>query len=507
MLAAATTVLLAGCSSGADQPIGGPTPTGTGSQATAGIDFTDCSGQFRQAISSAKASKLTFSCGRLAVPLDYSQPAGPTIGIYVLKIHSKSQRPADRLGSLLINPGGPGSSGVFSAASLVTSLSQTVLDHFDIVGFDPRGVGLSDPVQCTSDSQKDLLTAANPDVRTAAGRAAARRLYTTVANACVAKYGTALGDYNTEATARDMDRIRAALGDSLLNYLGFSYGTELGAVYAHLFPSRIRTAVLDGAVDPEASELTQAERQVQGFHDAFDQFAADCRTRPACAVLGDPRAAVTALIAAADRSPIHSTRPGETRAASGGVVITAVVAALYNSGRWDALGQALVAARKGDSAQLFALADSYSERDESTGHYTNLLDANLVISCNDSTLNVTDDLVATTAAQWSAKYPIFGRNAAASLYACVGWPASDQPLPSSVSAPGAPPILVVGTLHDPATPYADTAALAKAIGSGVVLTWDGQGHTAYLRSQCVTEKVDEYLVTTKAPAITSCPLS
>jgi len=254
------------------------------------------------------------------------------------------------------------------------------------------------------------------------------------------------------------------------------------------------------------SELAQDEQQTKAFEQAFDQFAADCLNRPACAVLGDPRAVVTSMIPAADRQPIHSSRPGETRVATGGIVTIGVVSALYDQSDWASLGDALISAQHGDAAGLFTLADRYLERDESTGHYANIMDANLAINCNDSRLKVTDALVAGVARQWIVKYPIFGRNAAAALYGCYGWPASGHPLPPA-SAPGAPPILVIGTVHDPATPYRQASILAHALGSGVVLTWDGEGHTAYPKTACIRTKVDAYLISGTPPAGDSCPRS
>lgn len=446
---------------------------------------------------------MQFACGKLAVPLDYDQPTGQKTDVFVVRARSDSQ--SQRIGSLLVNPGGPGGSGVNLAAGLVGALSQQLLDRFDLVGFDPRGVGLSDPLQCISDKQKDTLAAANPDVRTAAGRAQARTASDAAVASCVAKYGSALGHYNTEETAHDMDLIRQALGDTKLNYLGFSYGTRLGAAYAHQFPTTIRAAVLDGAVDPVSDELTVDERQAKAFEDAFDQFAADCRSRPACATLGDPRAAVRSLIAAADRAPIPGGTGEKARKATGGLVTIGVASALYDQSEWDKLGQALIAARNGDARAILTLADQYLERDPETGHYSNILDANLAVNCNDSTLQITDELVSSVAAKWIAKYPIFGPNAAASLYSCHSWPRSGHPLPPA-SAPGAPPILVVGTVHDPATPFAATGVLAKALGSGVVLRWDGEGHTAYPKTSCITSKVDSYLITAKPPAAgASCP--
>jgi pimeloyl-ACP methyl ester carboxylesterase len=449
---------------------------------------------------------MDFSCGKLAVPLDYAKPHGVTVVLFVVKIHLKKQNAADRIGSLLVNPGGPGVSGIRLALSLVSTLSDTLLQRFDLVGFDPRGVGLSSPLECISDSQKDRLSAQDLDVRTAAGRAEARKTSASIAQGCIAKYGSALGHFNTEETAHDMDLIRESLGDSKLNYLGYSYGTRLGAAYAHQFPTRIRVAVLDGAVDPVASELTTDERQVSAFEAAFDQFAADCMRRPACSALGNPRKAVESLIQSANASPLKSSALREKRLATGGIVTTAVVAALYDARDWPVLGNALVAAQAGDAKQVFALADQYNRRDAETGHYTNILDANLAVSCNDSSLQITDALVAAKAREWIPKYPIFGKNAAASLYGCQAWPKSGHPLPS-VSAPGAPPILVIGTVHDPATPYAAARVLAKALGSGVLLSWNGEGHTAYPKTTCITSKVNAYLVTGALPVDDSCPAS
>jgi pimeloyl-ACP methyl ester carboxylesterase len=447
---------------------------------------------------------MTFSCGKLPVPLNYAAPTGKNIDLFLVRIHSQNQVASKRIGSLLVNPGGPGGSGVNLAASLVNGLSDSIFDQFDLVGFDPRGVGLSSPIQCITDSQKDALAASDPDVRTPAGRAQAKTLSSAIVTGCAAQYGAELAHYNTDETAQDMDRLRAALGDNKLNYLGYSYGTRLGAVYAHDFPSNIRAAVLDGAIDPTANDLVQTENQLIGFEDAFAQFSADCATRKACLPLGTPVAAVTALIAAADTAPIPSSASGETRRATGGIVTSAVIAALYDQSLWPELSDALLHAQQGDSRGLFTLADGYNERDSQTGRYSNLLDANLAVTCNDSTLQVTDALVEQQANLWIARYPIFGANAAASLYSCIGWPPSGHTLPSATAA-GAPPILVIGTLHDPATPVAGATALAAALGSGVVLTWNGQGHTAYPKTPCITTKVNAYLGTTVVPTDHSCP--
>ncbi|MGI8667869.1 MAG: alpha/beta hydrolase, partial [Jatrophihabitans sp.] len=206
----------ASATTAASSPAASPTPS------AADIAFSDCSKQFQTAIGNAQAKTKTFSCGKLSVPLDYSQPTGQGIQLFVVKVHSKTQRPGDRLGSLLVNPGGPGGSGVNLAAGLVGALSDSLFAHFDLVGFDPRGVGLSGPLQCISDKQKDALAQADPDPRTVAGRAAAKAVSDTVVKACVAAYGRALGHYNTEETAHDVELIRQVVGGPELNYPGSS---------------------------------------------------------------------------------------------------------------------------------------------------------------------------------------------------------------------------------------------------------------------------------------------
>jgi pimeloyl-ACP methyl ester carboxylesterase len=483
-----------------------PSPSSTSSTTAAAIAFSDCKKAFNLGglgIAASRMKNLTFSCGKVAVPLNYDDPQSATINIEVVKVHDSRQ--PEKIGSLLMNPGGPGAAGITLPIDLLSSLSDKILDNFDLIGFDPRGVEVSSPIDCISDKQKDVLDALDPDVRTAAGFAEAKRDDDTIAQACAAAYGPELADYNTLFTAMDMDRIRQALGDAKLNYLGFSYGTRLGAVYAHLYPTRIRVAVLDGAVDPTTDEITSFANQLQGFEGAFDQFAADCLKRAACAVLGNPRQVVYQLTAQANAVPIKSSQTGETRTATGAIVLTGVLSALYNQSQWTVLGDALVQARKGDSAGLFALADQYNERD-SKGSYSNIFDANTTISCNDVPPGPSDAVIRSTAAVWATRYPMFGVWSAGSLFSCQSWPASGHTLPATVTAAGSPPILVVGTIHDPATPYAGAVHLAAALTTGHLLTWNGQGHTAYTKSTCVDGAVDTYLVSAQLPAAgTVCP--
>ena len=486
-------------------------PAGTGTTTpppkSSPIDFSDCSRLFNLSaagIPADRRSKLTFDCGRQNVPLDYAQPNGPTISVEVIRVHYRDQ--PSRIGSLLVNPGGPGASGVFLAIGLAASLSDDVLQHFDIVGFDPRGVGLSSPIKCESDPAETQALALDADVRTAAGLEQAKRQAETFAASCTKKYGAALAHYNTVETARDMDQIRASVGDEQMNYLGFSYGTELGAVYAHLFPTRIRVAVLDGAVDPltTGDAIASNEQQIAGFESAFDQFAADCAKRPQCKPLGNARKAVAALEKKANATPIPSSDGGETRKATGGNVLYAVLSALYSEQLWPDLGTALIEAQHGDAKGVLELDDRYSERDPD-GHYSNLLDLFQVVSCNDQRVDPSDAAIKAAATRWATQYPLFGVWSAATMFQCGVWPKERHPIPPETAA-GSKPILVVGNLHDPATPYAGAVHLAAKLGTGVLLTWDGQGHTSYGQSDCIDQKVNAYLINaTVPPAHTTCP--
>ena len=298
---------------------------------------------------------LSFGCGKLRVPLDYRDPSRKAIELFLLRVRMDGQQ--KRIGSLVVNPGGPGGSGVDAAVGLGLSLPTDVLKRFDLVGFDPRGVGLSAPVECISGALKDKATALDPDATTDAAYQAQVALAKEISQSCLAKYGDDLQHFNTEETARDLDLVRQGVGDAKLTYLGYSYGTRLGSVYAQLFPRNVRALVLDGAVDPKQGEVASAETQAAGFERAFDQFAADCKARNASCLIGpDPRAAVTRLLAKARTGPDprRQRRPEGDRRAR---VLLAVVSALYDRGDWAELESALADAANGNSSGIFTLAD------------------------------------------------------------------------------------------------------------------------------------------------------
>jgi pimeloyl-ACP methyl ester carboxylesterase len=467
--------------------------------------FTDCSSLFNLSSLSFPAGRrerLSFGCARINVPLDYANPSGRTISLELVKVHDSSNRTGN---ALVVNPGGPGGSGVETAVGLAARVSDKVLSHFDLLGFDPRGVGLSSAISCVSDSEKDKLNSAAPNMLTAAGLAEAKQLAQGVASGCNAKYGAALADFNTVQTAKDMDRVREAVSNNQLNYLGFSYGTELGSVYAHLFPDHVRVAVLDGAVNPLTDGIKAFADQLRGFEDAFDQFAADCRTLAECRPLGNPRQVVYSIVKRANENPLKSSDSSDSRRATGSIVLTGVLSALYSQDEWPALGRALLAARGGDAKDLFVLADNYNQR-QADGHYSNIYDANTTISCNDTKPGPSDATIKATAIKWVHSYPMFGGWAAASLFSCQVWQPKRTPVPRPV-ADTPQRVLVIGNLHDPATPYQGARDLAKTMGNAELLSWDGEGHTSYLQgSSCVDKYVDDYLVAgTLPPPNTTCP--
>ncbi|WP_020521826.1 alpha/beta hydrolase [Catelliglobosispora koreensis] len=443
----------------------------------------------------------SFQCRTVQVPQDWNNPGnGATMNISVVRARAGDQR--DRIGSLLVNPGGPGGSGVDLAMFLTRGLPAEITRRFDIVGFDPRGVGRSDPIQCYSASDLDALFAADPDPATQADYDEVVALNKKMADACAAKYGPRLSLFSTEQAARDMDQIRKEVGDEKLTYLGYSYGTLLGATYAQLFPDKIRALVLDGAVDPTLDSQSSAEGQAKGFELAFSNFATWCTTnRGRCPVSGDAEAVVLKVMEQA-REKAQVNRDG--RRATPGWILWGVVSAMYSKASWPELGEALADLEDGNPAGIFALADDYARRDAS-GEYTNLFDANSAVNCADDGKPASLTQIRGLQAQWREQYPVFGTALAMGMLTCSVWPAARDPYPAG-AAQGAPPILVVGTKGDPATPYEQTPKLAAMLGVGVVLTWNGEGHTAYPETSCITGIVNKYLVNLEVPkAGTTCP--
>jgi pimeloyl-ACP methyl ester carboxylesterase len=472
-------------------------PFASDSGAPTSIDWRSCNST-AQRISPQIPRDVSAQCGTVTVPQDWRTAKdgkasdGKTFDIAVMRIRSSNQH--GRIGSILVNPGGPGVSGIQLAANLASQVPN-LLTRFDLVGFDPRGVEQSAPVKCIPDSLMDQSVGYEPDPVTDASFQGSVAISRQIAEGCGAKFGDQLGLYSTEQTARDMEAIRVALGEGKLNYLGFSYGTLLGAVYAELFPTNIRAMVLDGAVDPTLSAVDADENQALGFERAFNNFADWCKSQPGqCLIAPDARAAVNSALDAARTNPVRGTGG---RTATPGWIFTAVVATLYQQEAWPYLAQGIANLKKGDPRQVFLLADSYLERD-SSGHYNTLFDANSAINCADSDQYPDLSTIRNLQSQWRAKYPLFGAPFAMGLVGCSVWPAKHDPYPVG-PAKGSPPILVVGTIGDPATPFESTAKLANMLGTGQVLAWDGKQHTAYPSTTCIRDAVDNYLIDLKLP--------
>jgi pimeloyl-ACP methyl ester carboxylesterase len=505
-LGLALSTVLTGCTSFSDgvaEESAASSASPSAEPEAAPIDWTDCDEALLPLIADQPGSdrNLAFECGRTEVPIKYDEPEGATLPLTLVRVRAAGQ--TDKIGSLVVNPGGPGSSGTDAAIALALTLPPEVLARFDLVGFDPRGVGLSTPVECIPDDTKEKVVAAEPRPTTETQLDDAFALTDEVAGGCAKEYGEALGTFNTVDTARDMDRIRESLGDEKLTYLGYSYGTTLGSTYAELFPDKVRALVLDGAVDPDADATTRAEGRAQALEAGFDAFAQNCVALIAgCPIGADPRAFVYQLLDGAAANPIPSsevTASGQpdTRRATPGVVMTALRAALDEPASWPQLAQALASGAKGDAAGLFSLADSYSGRLED-GTYSNQLDANLAINCADTDKAVKESDVRTLAADWGAKYPLFGAGSAVSLYTCSVWKADRTPLPAR-DAEGSAPIVVVGNSGDPITPLAGAQKMAEDLESAVLLVWQGTGHTSYPKNPCINGAVNSYLIDLAPP--------
>ena len=437
-------------------------------------------------------------CGTVTVPLDYARPQGPTVAIAV------ARRPArvssQRIGSLVINPGGPGDSGIDDLPVELRVLTPTLQNRFDIVSFDPRGVQRSSPVNCGVSSNGVTTALPDPAPTTDAGRQALIAGARAYGAACQQHSGALLAYVGTEATARDLDRIRAALGDDRLTYLGHSYGTLLGATYAELFPQRVRALVLDGAVDPSLTTEQMLVGQAVGFEGSLDAFFAWCAGSEACAWRpgSDPRGAFLALLDRVRRQPAAA---GAGRTAGPGELYDAVLGTLTARSFWPSLGRALARLASGDGAGVVGLSDGYQ-----THGGPNTIDANSAVTCLDHP--VTRDLAEFPALADAAarQAPVFGPVFAWGALTCAVWPAPPTRAPHAIRAPGTPPILVVGTTHDPATPYPWAVHLAGELEHGVLVGRQGEDHVAYYYSSCVRAIDDAYLVAGTVPAAgTVCP--
>ena len=442
-----------------------------------------------------------FQCATLKVPLDYANPTGASIGIKVVRLRASGS--AKRLGSLVLNPGGPGGSGIEYARAAADVVSDAIRAQYDIVGFDPRGVGSSDPIKCLTGPETDQLLAVSGDPRTAGEVAQVSAVSAALGRNCKLRDPQLIGFVGTRNVGQDLDILRAALGDSKLNYLGKSYGTFIGSTYAEEFPTRVGRMVLDGAIDPSLDASQLALGQALGFEIALRRFVADCPKQSDCPLTGNVEAGlaqIRSMLADLAINPLPGDGKRQLVQALG---VTGVVSALYDATNgWAALRSGLAAAFAGDGSVLLQLVDYYSQRD-SSGHYANNgTDALYAVDCIDRPDMTTPAQTIVLAKQWAKLAPTFGAYLAWGNLPCYNWPATQTDGAHRITAPGSPPILVVGTTHDPATPYPWAKSLAGQLSQGVLLTWTGDGHTAYrLGSSCIDSAVDKYLLTAVTPPV------
>jgi pimeloyl-ACP methyl ester carboxylesterase len=431
------------------------------------------------------------------VPLDYAHPNREAITIKA-KMQPASD-PAHKVGTLFINPGGPGESGIDYLSFI--NLDDTVTRSYDVVGFDPRGVGQSTPVHCVSNRFLDRYLAADPSPDTPGEVHTMERLWTQFTRGCEAGAGPLLAHVSTIEAARDMDILRAVVKDPTFNYYGASYGTYLGATYAALFPTKVHRMVLDGAVDPEATAHASEINQTKGFQRALTAYLTSCVGSGNCplgnTVAGAQRRLIQ-LFSSLDSRPLPTT---DGRPLTQGLAFFGVVLPLYSPTLWTYETQALQQALSGSGDLFLLLSDQYANRSPDGTYTSNAIQVQSAVSCLDQPQHESVAQIEAGKAAFLKASPVFGPVAMWFPYGCSNWPVK-SPLPKpNYAAPGAPPIVVVGTTRDPATPYEQSVRLAKELDSGVLLSRNGDGHTAYSSGNvCIDQAVDNYLVKGTAPA-------
>jgi pimeloyl-ACP methyl ester carboxylesterase len=438
-----------------------------------------------------------FQCTQVQVPLDWDEPAGETIELAAIRLPAQGTK----LGSLLVNPGGPGVSGVSYARVARQAFGPPLLRSYDIVGFDPRGIGESQPISCLPDSQLDAYVAADTTPDDAAELAASVADVQRFAKACQQNTGRLLGEVDTRSTVRDMDVLRAIVGDDVLSYLGASYGTYIGAWYAQTFPWRVGRLVLDGAVDPSLTAKEYVAGQAEGFSRALKAYVDDCQSQSDCPLRGsleDGLAQIGTLVERADSAPLKTDDP--KRPLTQSLMITGIAQALYATQLWPQLTAGLTEALRGTGTSLLELADTYLERDDK-GRFGQTIAANPAIFCLDVPEPRTPAQIGADAAELQRKFPPLGGAIGWGGLSCSQWPLEAVVPRQSLTAEGAAPILVLGTVDDPATPYEWAQGLASQLSSGRLLTWEGTVHTAYNQgNDCIDDKVESYLLSGAVPA-------
>jgi pimeloyl-ACP methyl ester carboxylesterase len=453
-----------------------------------------------------KACGKGYQCAKATVPVDYAKPAGPTLRLALKRVAGTKSATK----TLFINPGGPGEPGTgeltveVGKSTVGATLKKTLGKQYSIVGFDPRGVGASSPLDCLSDAQLDALYEEPAVPATAAAKARLVNAVKGFARGCQRNAGPLAAHVSTVEVAKDLDVLRAIVGDQKLNFLGSSYGTAIGSTYAQLFPKLVGRIVLDGAEDPKLRGIAAQRSQVAGLQIAIDAFVRDCVALTATCPLGTTadeaeqtlvsfieRLATTPLSTGDPKRPLNDQR-----------ALIGIIATLYTPDTWSYLRLGLREALADDNGSFLAdYADSYTGR-ETTGYQANgnLFESNAVITCLDNASRTGISTVEKAVSSFRAVSPVFGSMTAWGALPCEVWPTrATNPRPA-IHPVGAPPILVVGTTRDNATPYKQAVALTKALETATLLTYDGDGHLAYLRDYpCIDRWVNRYFLTGKTP--------
>ena len=495
-IASAVLLPLSGCVSWFLPPTSRSTSTPTGEEVSA--DLQPYYGQ----ILTWKSCESGMQCTTAKAPLDWSDPGAGDIELALIR------KPAtgSRLGSLLVNPGGPGGSGYdFIRDSVDYATDARLQSSYDIVGFDPRGVNHSTAVKCYENPAEldaylydiypgtpgsdEWLAVANDTMKAFGAR-------------CLELSGPLLANVDTPSAARDMDMLRAALGDTTLNYLGYSYGTLLGQVYADLFPSKTGRLVLDGAVDPAASDFDGTATQATGFESALKAFLLDCADQKDCPFSGtvdQDLLDIRALLDSLDASPLRNAEDGRELGSS--AMFTAIILPLYNADNWVYLRQLFTLVKQGDPSYAFQLADSYNGRSADGTYADNQTEAFISINCLDAHGDGNVDEMRAEAAKLKQLAPVFGPQMSWGGTGCPNWPVPPKRDRVPIVAKGSADILVVGTTNDPATPYSWAKTVASTLEHGHLITYTGEGHTAYNKSNsCVNSAVDDFFVNGTVPA-------
>jgi pimeloyl-ACP methyl ester carboxylesterase len=432
-------------------------------------------------------------CGNIEVPFDYADPEQGSFVLYVKKHNAAN--PADRIGSMMVNPGGPGFGGSSLADDARYYFSQDLIDHFDIIAWDPRGTGESTPAVDCVDTFDEYFGLDSPP-ETPEEKQALIDASQAFNDKCAENSGTILPYISTQASAQDINSLRLALGEEKVSFFGFSYGSELGTTWATMFPETVRAIVVDGAVDPNASSTEEGMNQAKGFEGQLTTFLKQCSEKTTCAFHngGKAEAAFDKLVLDIDTTPLEVSK--DRTPVTQGVLFTAVAQAMYSDYYWPQLSEALSEAQNGDGKGILQLYDDYYQRKDD-GTYGNELEAFLAISCLDDPGASSTQDVDSHIEDFIAAAPRLGGNFAYG-YSCALWPVK-QASKVTITGKGAGPIVVVGTTGDPATPLDSTRKMALGLEKGILIVVDANQHTGYGANSCVVKAVDDYLIKLTVP--------